>query len=143
MAFLVKALFRWNESSKNADISIFKNFQAIFFGFFLHIEKFYQVLSAYQISGQLGHPSRNYRGRGGGRFCPPPAIPVCKKPGLFRVKTRLQEVRFYIATDQQQLCPNLTPIGIKLQATMHQFWLGLLTFIEKLNKVHNTTINSF
>ena len=24
--------------------------------------------------------------RGGGRICPPPAIPICKTPGLFRVK---------------------------------------------------------
>ena len=62
MAFLAKALFRWNKSLKNADISILSNFLAIFFGFFLHIEKFYPVLSTCQISDQLDHPNRNYRG---------------------------------------------------------------------------------
>ena len=36
----------------------------------------------------------------------------------------------------------LTPIGIKLQATMHQFQASLLTFIEKFNKVYHTTTNS-
>ena len=57
-------------------------------------------------------------------------------------KTRLQEVKFYIATGQQQLSPNFTPIGIKLQATMHQFQAILLNFMEKFNKAYHTTINS-
>ena len=34
MAFLVKALFRWNECSKNTDISVLSNFLAIVFEFF-------------------------------------------------------------------------------------------------------------
>ena len=34
MAFLVKALFRWNKCSKDADISILSNFLEIFFNFF-------------------------------------------------------------------------------------------------------------
>ena len=50
MVFLVKALFRWNKSLKNDDISILNNFLAIFFGFFLYIEKFCQVLSTCQIT---------------------------------------------------------------------------------------------
>ena len=83
MAFLAKALFQWNKSSKNADISILSNFLAIFSDFFLRIEKFYQVLSTCQISDQLDHPNRNYRGGQN----PPLAIPICKKPSLFRVKT--------------------------------------------------------
>ena len=66
---------------KNADISILSNFQAIFYKFF-SAEKFYQALSTWQISNQLDHPNRNYRG---GRICPPPAI--CKKPGLFRINS--------------------------------------------------------
>ena len=45
MAFLEKALFQWNKTSKNADICILSNFLANFSNFFLHIEKFYQVLS--------------------------------------------------------------------------------------------------
>ena len=64
MAFLVKALFRWNEYSKSADISVLSNFLAIFFEFFLHIEKFCQVLFTCQISDQLDHSNRNYRGGG-------------------------------------------------------------------------------
>ena len=64
MAFLVKALSRWNESSKNADISVLRNFLAIFFEFFLDIEKFYQVLPTCQISDQLDHSNRNYGGKG-------------------------------------------------------------------------------
>ena len=85
MAFLAKALFRWNESLKNADVSILSHFLAIFVGFFLYMEKFYQKLSTGHISDQLDHPSRNYRGGGGGQNLPPPAIPIYKKPRLFRV----------------------------------------------------------
>ena len=77
MASLAKSLLRWNESSKNADISILSNFLAIFSD--LHMEKLYKVLSTCQISDQWDHANR--------KFCPPPlAIPICKKPGLFRVK---------------------------------------------------------
>ena len=83
MASLAKSLFRWNESSKNADISILSNFLAIFSD--LHMEKLYKVLSTCQISDQWDHANRKLQG-GGGRFCLPLAIPICKKPGLFRVK---------------------------------------------------------
>ena len=89
MVFLVKTLFRWNKYSKNADISVLSNFLAIFSNFFLHIEKFCQVLFTCQISDQLDHSNRNYRG--GGRICPLPTIPICKKPGLFRVTGFLQD----------------------------------------------------
>ena len=47
---------------KNADISILSNFLAIFKKIFLDIEKFYQMLSTCQISDQLDHSNRNYRG---------------------------------------------------------------------------------
>ena len=86
MAFLAKTLYRWNESSKNADVRILSNFQAIVFGFFLHIEKFYELLSTCQISDHLDHPSRNYRG---GQMLPPLAGHTnLQKPGLFRVKEK-------------------------------------------------------
>ena len=49
MAFLVKALFRWNECSKNADISVLSNFLAFFSNFSLY-RKIYQILSTRQIS---------------------------------------------------------------------------------------------
>ena len=39
MAFLVKALFRWNECSKNADISVLSNFLAIFFRILFSISR--------------------------------------------------------------------------------------------------------
>ena len=71
MTFFVKALFQWNESSKNADISILRNFLAIFSNFFLDIEKFYQVLPTCQISDQLDHSNRNYGG-GEGQNLPSP-----------------------------------------------------------------------
>ena len=44
MAFLKKALFSWNECSKNADISILSNFLAffpIFFSISRHFAKYY------------------------------------------------------------------------------------------------------
>ena len=72
---------------KNADISILSNFLATFFkffsNFFLDIEKFYQVLSTCQISDQLDHSNKNYSGGG---IRPPPAILICKRLSLFRVK---------------------------------------------------------
>ena len=64
MAILVKDLFRWNEYSKNVDISVLSNFLVIFFDFFLHIEQFCQVLFTSQISDQLDHSNRNYIGGG-------------------------------------------------------------------------------
>ena len=53
--------YGWNECSKNDDISVLTNFLAIFSNFF-DIEKFYQILSTCQISDQLDHSNRNYRG---------------------------------------------------------------------------------
>ena len=70
---------------KNADINILRNFLLIFSNFFLDIEKFYQALSTCQISDQLNYPDRNYEG-GGAESALPLAIPICKKPSLFRVK---------------------------------------------------------
>ena len=71
---------------KNADINILRNFLLIFSIFFLDIEKFYQALSTCQISDQLNYPNRNYKGGGGAESALPLAIPICKKPSLFRVK---------------------------------------------------------
>ena len=74
---------------KYADINILRNFLLIFSNFFLDIEKFYQALSTCQISDQLNYPNRNYEGGGGAESLTltlPLAIPICKKPSLFRVK---------------------------------------------------------
>ena len=52
MAFLVKALFRWNECSKNADIGNLSNFLAIIFEFFFSILRNftkYYLLAEFQI----------------------------------------------------------------------------------------------
>ena len=78
MPFLAKALFQWNESSKNADISILSNFLAISFEFFLHIKKFYQVLSTCQFQINWAIQTEITE--------PPLTIPIYKKPGLFGVK---------------------------------------------------------
>ena len=92
MAFLVKALFRWTSAQKMLISAFWATSWQFFSNFFLDIEKFYQIPSTYQFSDQLDHPNRNYRG-GGGRICPPPAILICKKPGLFRVK--ISRVKFW------------------------------------------------
>ena len=57
---------------KNADISRLSNFVVIFFQTLFDIEKFYQVLSTCQISDQLGHSNRNYRGGGTKSALPQP-----------------------------------------------------------------------
>ena len=61
------------------------NFWQFFSTIFLDIEKFYQVLSTCQISDQLDHSNRTYR-RGQN-----PAIPICKKDGLLRVKISAEQ----------------------------------------------------
>ena len=68
---------------RNADISILSNLLAIFWQLFSRYREIYQVLSAWQISDQLDNSNRNYRE---GQNLPSPAIPISKKPGLFRVK---------------------------------------------------------
>ena len=90
MAFLVKALFRWNEYSKNADISVLSNFLAIFFeSFSLYREILPSTI--YMPNLRSIGPFKQKVQRGGGRTCPPPAIPICKQPGLFRVKKKTEE----------------------------------------------------
>ena len=80
MAFLVKAMFRWNESSKNAEISILSNFLEIFVGFFsisrnftryfLHAKlQINRIIQTETTEGEILPPPPP----------PPPAIPICKK----------------------------------------------------------------
>ena len=89
MAFLVKALFRWNDVPKTADISILSNF---LLGNFLRIfcstsRNFtnYYLHAKFQINQTIQTEMTG----GEGRICPPSAIPICKKPGLFRVRARM------------------------------------------------------
>ena len=80
MAFLVKALFRWNKSLKNADISVLRNFLAsfsIFFSISRNVTKYY--LPNFRSIGPFKQKSRGGGGGGGSR--------ICKKPGLFRVNS--------------------------------------------------------
>ena len=122
MAFLAKALFQWNKSLKNADISILSDFLAIFSDFFLHIEKFYRVLSTCQISDQLDHPNRNYMGGGEDSAPPPPAIPICKKPALF-------EVNMFFKVQ-----PGLGPQCLCAEMVSITAWLGNNTLAERNRK---------
>ena len=56
MAFLVKALFSWNECLQKADISILSNFWAIFFQFFSSYREILpNAIYIYQVSDQLNH----------------------------------------------------------------------------------------
>ena len=55
--FLVKAMFPWNECSKNDNIKVFSNFLAIFSNFFLDIEKFYQRRWQVKVCGPWSPPS--------------------------------------------------------------------------------------
>ena len=119
MAFLVKALFRWNEYSKNADISVLSNFLAIFFQFF---SPYQEILSSticmpnFRSIGPLKHKLQ----RGDGRICPLPAILICKKHGLFRVNCFLQD-------DASAGIQSLqTAIEIKL---CQNLWNGLYTHL--------------
>ena len=78
MAFLVKALVSWNEC--------YQHFEQLFGTFFQIVSSQYREIlpsTIYMLNlNQLDHPDRNYRGDN----LPSLAIPICKKPGLFRVK---------------------------------------------------------
>ena len=75
MVFLAKAVFRWNESSKNADISILSNFLAFFSDFF---SPYREILPStiYMPNFRSIGPSKQkvqLQGGGGGRFAKSPA----------------------------------------------------------------------
>ena len=67
-----KALFRWNKSSKNTDISILSNFLAIFSDFFSISRNFtkYYLHAKFQINWSIQTEITE-----GGRICPPPLQP--------------------------------------------------------------------
>ena len=73
MAFLVKALFRWNKYSKNADISVLKklpgNFFRIFFSISRNIAKYY-LHAKFQINWTI--QTEITEGGGGGQNLPSP-----------------------------------------------------------------------
>ena len=91
MAFLVKALFRWNEYSKHAGISVLSNFLTIFFELFPPYQEILPSTIYMPNFRSIGPFKQKLQGEGGGRICPLPAIPICKKPGLFRVNCFLQD----------------------------------------------------
>ena len=71
-------------SAKNADISILSNFLTIFSIFSRYREILPSTIYMPNF-GSIGPFEQKLRG--GGRICP--AIPICKKPDLFRVNSRL------------------------------------------------------
>ena len=76
MAFLVKALFPWNECSKNADISVLSNFLAIFFGIFsLYRETLPCTIHMPNFRSFLPFKQKLQRGGGGGQNLPFPFLP--------------------------------------------------------------------
>ena len=79
MPFLVKALFRWNECSKNADISVLSNFLATFFNFFSIFIKYY-LNAKFQINWTIQTKITE-----GGQNLPFPGHTNLQKSGLFRV----------------------------------------------------------
>ena len=69
MAFLVEALFSWNECWKHTDISILSNFLATYFQFFSQCREILPNTAYVPSSSQFDHSNRNY---GGGGQNPPP-----------------------------------------------------------------------
>ena len=76
MAFLVKALFRWNECSKNTDISILSNFLAVFFEFFSRYREILPITIYIPNFRSIGPFKQELQ-----------IIPICKNPGLFMVNS--------------------------------------------------------
>ena len=85
MAFLVKALFRWNECSKNADISVLSNFPPFFFKYFA---QYREILPSaiYMPNFRSIGPFKQKLQRGQ-NLPPPPPYQSAKSP-VFRVKLR-------------------------------------------------------
>ena len=71
---------------RNADISILSNFLAVFFNFFSRYREILPSTIYMPNFRSVGPFKQKLQRGGGGRICPPLAIPICKKPGLFRVK---------------------------------------------------------
>ena len=87
-SYLTSKIVQLAKKAKNADISILSNFLAIFF----YLSLYREILSGtiYMLNFRSIGPFKQKLQRGGDRICPPPAIPICKKPGLFRVNLLFQ-----------------------------------------------------
>ena len=123
MAFLVKALFLWNKYSKNADISVLSYFLAIFFEFFSPYREMLPSTICMPNFRSIGPFTQKLQG--GGRICPLPTIPYCKKPGLFRVNCFLQDnasagIQFLQTSIEIKLYQNLWN-----RLYRHLFWYSL------------------
>ena len=68
--------------------SVLNNFLAIFFNFFLDIEKFYRILSTCQNSDQLDHSNKNYSHTNLQK-----ALPACLGLIMIRWKENLSEIK--------------------------------------------------
>ena len=76
------------------DISVLSNFLQ----FFQIFSRYREILPNFIFMPNyrsIGHSNRNYRG-GGAESAPlPPAIPICEKPGLFRINYASLEREFF------------------------------------------------
>ena len=85
MAFLVKALFSWNECLKDADISILGNFLATFSSFFSQYGEILRntiYMPNFKSTGPFKHQTEITEGEAESANLPP----ICKKPDLLNVK---------------------------------------------------------
>ena len=89
-SYLTSKIVQLANKAKNADISILSNFLAIFFDFSLYREILSDTIYMLNFRSIGPFNQKLQKGGGGGRICPPPAIPICKKPGLFRVNLFFQ-----------------------------------------------------
>ena len=85
IAFHAKALFQWYEFPKNANISILSNFQAVSFWDVFSISRNFTKYNLHANFRSIG-PFKQKLQRGQFLSPSPRAIPICKKPSLFRVK---------------------------------------------------------
>ena len=88
-------------SDKNADISILSNFLAIFFSNLISVSRNftnYHLRVKFQINWTI--QTEITWGGGGGQNLSSKAIPICKKPGLFRVKRQVKTLQ--VQTEDQQ-----------------------------------------
>ena len=136
MAFLVKALFRWNEYSKNGDISVLSNFLAIFFELFSPHREILPSTICMPNFRSIG-PFKQKLQRGG-RICPLPTIPICKKPGLFRVNCFLQYdtsagIQSLQTSIEIKLCQNYTDIYSDILFYPVHSTFGFITIYQSIN----------
>ena len=129
MAFLVKALFRWNKSSKNGDISILSNFLAIFSDF----SPYREILpcTIYMSNFRLIGPPKQKL---------PSVIPICIKTGLFRVNPSKNK-----ETMKTFHCFSFRNIKMTIMTSYYLIRNDVINFFQKFHKIstHRIFLRSF